>query len=210
MGVIQYLRAVFRAEVTLGEIFAILIPLTIASIVFVWARDRQKRPFSFKYADQPFDPSAKARLHRTYSQRKHLEIGKSKLTIAVRTRVATTANPFDIRFVERGLFRRKYRNASQDIIQIIEVKVPDWNREAEPERDHTGPNIVTVDSDGEGGFIVSTRLPKRWVIGQLLWIELIVEAKSPWSGFLGFQGQTDRKAVARRGVKVGEITGESV
>ncbi len=102
MGVIQYLRTVFRPEVTLGEIFAILIPLVLAGIVIGWSRYRQRRPFSFKFADQPFDLSAKARMRRTYSREKRLAVGKSKLSIAVRTRIATTGDPFDIRFVERG------------------------------------------------------------------------------------------------------------
>lgn len=202
MGVIQSSRAVFQAEITLGDIFAIATPIVLASAFFIATQVRKRRPFTFKFAGQRFDITPQERRHRTYSRKKYLALGESTLTIAVRTRIETIANPFDVRFVQRSLIPWKWRDADKNDINIVKVSVPDWKREAELERDYVGPNDVHISANGMGGFIVTTRLPKRWVSGRVLWIELTVTAKRSWCGHLTFEGGTDKLAYARRPVIV--------
>jgi hypothetical protein len=115
------------------------------------------------------------------------------------TNAATTASPFNIRFVEPKWQRFfGWRNVPCDVIEITDVRVPEWDAEADEQRDFQGPNVPTKKSDLAGGFTVSTRKPKEWISGRPLWIEITVEARKPWVGFLSFEGRTDRRAFARR------------
>ena len=202
MAMIQFLRNIFQVEITLGDILAVLTPLVLAAIGFFVIRWIKAHPFKMEISDQPFDIDPNEQLHRTFGKRIELRQGKSQLTLAVRTRAATSGSPFDIRFVQHIGYGQGWRDVAPDIINISNVEVPEWNQEAERERDFVGPNIVDKRSNGVGGFVVATRKPKRWVVGQYLWIELEVAAHKPWSGYVSYEGRTDRRAFVRRRVKV--------
>jgi len=157
-------------------------------------------------SDLPYqleDPSQQ--MSREYETKKQLEVGKSKLTLSASTRVVTNGDPFDIRFVNRSwdwCNPFSYETAAVSTIRITGITVPEWEAEEAVERDFVGPNEVTKSPNGVGGFVVTTRKPKRWVIGQRLWIELEIEAHKPWRGKLSFEGQTDRKGYGRMPIRV--------
>jgi hypothetical protein len=197
----QTISAALENKVTTGQLLAILIPLALAGALWLVRHRRQRHPFSMRLSDQPIgvlgdDPPGK----RTYRRSRLLSVGDSALTICVTTSVATNVSRFDLRFVERR--NARWGDAPPGKIRITDIRVPEWDGEAERERDFVGPNSVEREPNGVGGFIVSTRRPKTWVVGQLLWIEIKVQADAPWSGYLSFEGRTDRRAFARFRVEV--------
>ena len=202
LAVVEWLKFMFRNEITLGDIFAVAVPLTISMAIGAYFWRRRVVPFKMEFSDQPFVLSPSKELRRSFHKKITLPKGRSRITLAMQTRIATSGDPFNIRFVEHPRFSWRWRDVATVVIEIVEVNVPEWEREAELERDFIGANTVDKQPNGVGGFFVSTRKPKRWVVGQPLWIELMVEAHKPWSGYLSFEGRTDRRVFGRRRVIV--------
>jgi hypothetical protein len=127
--------------------------------------------------------------------------GSSTLLIEVRSKVATNATPFDIRFAEWRRFG--WRSVSPEMMRIRHASIPQWDDEAKVERDFTGLNIPHTDFNSVGGVGVRTRLPKHLAVGERLMIELDVQANGTWRGCLSFRARAyGRRAFCRRRVEV--------
>ena len=81
-------------------------------------------------------------------------------------------------------------------IRVSNVEIPQWNQQAEVERDHS----VLKEEHPLGAFIVSVRAPKLWTAGDVLYVELEVEAEAPWSGHLSIRCYGERRSYSRRRV----------
>jgi hypothetical protein len=123
--------------------------------------------------------------------------------IAVLTRTATEASPFDIRLVRRDWHHwGRWINVPVDSARLAGVRVPEWEAEAVRERDFIGENSVDVEDNTVGGYIVRARIGKQWIVGQFLWIEVDFDIRKPGHYWLSFEGKTDRRAYARCSVLV--------
>lgn len=202
VGLIQMFRGMLQAEITYGDIFAIMSPFFVAGLIFVWGRWRKKHPFSMRFSEEPFYIAPPVQIKRKINKSLRLSTGKSRITIILRTKFATTGTPFNLRFVKTRFWRFGPTSLLTGPVRITQITVPEWDNEADAERDFTGPNTVMVQSDDFAGFTVSTRKPKQWMVGQPLWIELQIEADESWSGYLSFEGHTDRIAYARRHITI--------
>lgn len=202
VGIIQMFREMLQAEITYGDIFAIMSPFIVAGGIFSWRAWRKNHPFSMWFSEEPFDIAPPIRGTRKIKKSLKLPTGESRITIILRTKFATNGTPFNLKFVKTRFWRFGPKSLLRGPVRITKITVPEWDEEADAERDFTGPNTVMVQSDDFGGFTVSTRIPKPWMVGQLLWIECQIKADGAWSGYLSFKGHTDRIAFAKRHVTI--------
>ena len=202
VGIIQMFRGMLQAEITYGDIFAIMSPFIVAGGIFSWRAWRKNHPFSMWFSEEPFDIAPPIRGTRKIKKSLKLPTGASRITIILRTKFVANGSPFNLKFVKTRFWRFGLESLLRGPVRITQISVPEWENEAEAERDIIGANTVTAQSDDFGGFTVSTRMPKQWMVGQPLWIELQMEADEPWSGYLSFKGHTDRIAFAKRHVTI--------
>jgi hypothetical protein len=199
---LERLRSYIDFQVTLGDLLAVTSPIALAAIAAMIRFWKRRHPFSFLFPDQPIDIALEDELRgRTYHRAKTLPHGHSTILIELRTRIPTNATPFDIRFVELRWFRS--RSVSPQKIRVRTISIPRWTAEAVMERDATGPNVPEMTFNSVGGVAVATRIPKHWVAGERLMVELGVEANCTWRGYLSFRANADgRRCFCRRRVEV--------
>jgi hypothetical protein len=196
----------FSHEVTLGDLLGVLATLSVAALGLAWwLREewRRKHPFTVRVSEEPLAalPNKGIPGERSYS----CGTGRRALTLAILCSQETVDSPFDLRFVERDWLRWwAFKNASQSAIEMTAVSVPEWKKDEVDgvDRDFVGANTVTVEPNGVGGFRVARRKPQRWIVGQILWIETTWDAKTPWQGYLSFEGRTNRRAFGRVSARV--------
>ena len=202
----QISTAIFDPSVSLGEAIAIALTILIAAVsgglmLGKWCRSIW--PFKMEFSDQPYDiPRQAERFLRT---RLESYTDRRKITLKLQTRRATDISDIDVRFITKLMFFfGPAQDVNRDIVRITGVTLPDWEKEADVERDYTGPNTVQTRQAGLGGMQAYVRKRKRWVIGDPLWIELEIVVNKPWRGYLSFRSQTDRRPTTRRPVKFRE------
>lgn len=199
----------FEWKITLGESIGIavtVLAIAISVALTVWRLWSARHPFTLRFSDQPLDLPPEQRLRRTFRRVRYVTLGKTELTIALKTRHQTVGNPFNVHLVRRDWSKwGRWIYIPREEAEIINIEVPHWEREAGWERDFIGPNEIKKTRTDTGGFEVDARKPKTWLVGQHLWIELTVTVERPACVWLSFEGATDRRAFARGLVRAARL-----
>ena len=198
----MWVNSILDPQFTRGEAAGLAATATLGICSLCWLAFRkihQRFPFKMDFSDQ--DYSSPPHIPRIYRSRLEASTEKKNITLRLRTKYATEISKVELRFVNKPFLFFQPQDTSTDAVKITKLILPEWDAEAEFTRDMVGPNSVTTMIDQHGGMIASVPRPKRWVIGEPLWIELEIEITKPWRGYLNFRGQTDRRARISRRVK---------
>lgn len=184
-----------KPEITTGNLITAALSAVAVSFL-VWAAFCRRWPLKMTFDTQPFVAQGERLLH----MRARIEIGRSKLHIVLKPRILVNVASLDVRFVKRAF--PGWEDAWHRHIKIVSVAVPQWDNEAETQRTFVGPNTVTKRQNSVGGWIISPVRRKLWTAGDELYLEIEVEAKTSWSGYLSILCRGDRRTYCRRVVKV--------
>ena len=173
----------------------IIIALAIVPILLLALAELRRRwPIKMAFDEQPYRAQGEHRLHGSVT----VGLGTSKLHVVLTPRTPINVKSLDIRFVGRDVLQ--WHDAWSPQIRVRNVEIPQWNQQAEVERDRANSNSLVKEEHPLGAFIVSVRPPKLWTAGDALYVELEVEAEAPWSGHLSIRCYGERRSYSRRRV----------
>jgi len=197
----QTIAALIDPTITLGEVLGIgataLLAMAAAGRV-VWNSWHRALPFKMRYCDQPTNiPNFKDR-HRVFRKIYKGRPERFQINLEIQTKQPVNLREFDLRFVTKKFWRfGPTSGVSTDVIKLGQIATP----ELQNNQGMAAKNIP----DEEGGIKVHfDGKSKEWVIGEPLWIEVMVNAKKKWSGYISFRCRGDRIGFARRRFKIRE------
>jgi len=183
----------FEAKFTTEGLIIIALA-TVPILLLALTELRRRWPIRMVFDEQPYRAQGEHRLHNSVT----IGLGTSKLHVVLTPRAPINVKSLDIRFVGRDIFQ--WHDAWSPQIRVRNVEIPQWNQQAEVERDRASSNSMVKEEHPLGAFIVSERPPKLWTAGDALYVELEVEAEAPWSGHLSIRCYGERRSYSRRRV----------
>jgi hypothetical protein len=174
----------------------IIIALATVPIVLLALNELRRRwPIKMIFDEQPYRAEGEHRLRSSAT----VGLGTSKLHVVLMPRAPINVKSLDIRFVGHDIFQ--WHNAWSPQIRVRNVEIPQWNQQAETERDRASLSSLVKEEHPLGAFIVSVRPPRLWTAGDALYVEVDVEAEAPWSGHLSIRCYGERRSYSRRRVR---------
>ena len=183
----------FEAKFTTEGLIIITLA-TVPILVLALTELRRRWPIKMVFDEQPHRAQGEHRLHSSVT----VGLGTSKLHVVLTPRTPISVKSLDIRFVGHDVLQ--WHDAWSPQIRVRNVEIPQWNQQAEVERDRANLNSLVKEEHPLGAFIVSVRPPKLWTAGDALYVELEIEAEAPWSGHLSIRCYGERRSYSRRRV----------
>jgi hypothetical protein len=187
MALGEAIKTIFEwRPVTPGEAGAIAAPVIVALLGIGWAR--WKSGWWMRFSEAEFgSPAEQAHWRRSRT----VQRGASTFPVAVCPREGTSLKSFNVRFLRRWLF--KWRSVPTDIIRIAAIRLPEWDAEKQTWARSGQRYNFGVRDDGQDGISVVRYEPKELSAGELVWIEITVEAKIPAELYLSFESKSQQR-----------------
>jgi hypothetical protein len=175
--------------------------LAVAGAVIVVRRwwQHQHRAFKMEFTENKYECAT-----QQYAKAKTLQVGKHSLLLRVRPLEGMEFTRINLRFVQRRrlckwlCLKSEWTDAPLSIISIDDL----CDREQQREQIKTGYGLERW-PDKVGGFYGQYTPPYPRRQEDSLWLEISVDAKDQWRGYLSFEGSLDgRRRYARNLVAV--------
>jgi hypothetical protein len=180
-----FLKNIWDKGISMGEILAIVIPLSIAFSIWLYKKYKYKNTFALRFPDVKdlYPPSPDG----IYDKKKEIPKGEYHILIRVQPNRPLIIKTFNIRFVKSNYWK-KNNSVVPDIISICDVYDNDIYDSATKRSKVRGVKLEK-DNDCKGGYdvtytgdyILSKNAPKFFTV--------VVRARQLWSGYISFRGK---------------------